>query len=386
MTKPYDVIVIGIGGMGSSTLYELARRGKRVLGIERYDIGHSMGSSHGETRMIRLAYFEGQSYVPMVLRAHRLWQDLGKRFNTSLMETTGTLDIIEPGLDIVERGEAACKRFDLPYELLDAEAIMRRHPAFKLPKDYNGLFQPDGGFVMSERAIMTLTAAAIDLGAELHPRERVIDVEPLQSGGVRVKTDAGVYEAGSVVLSPGPWITKFIPALEGIAKPYRQVFGWFRPLKPELFSRAQFPSFTLKIPEGHYYGFPLHRLPGLKVGGPHHGRELCDPDTLIRENRPKDEVGLRDCLSRYLPDAMGPALSIKVCIYTMTPDEDFIIDHLPGAPQVVIASPCSGHGFKFVSVMGEILADLSQGKKPPYDLSPFRLDRFSNAPVTGHSA
>jgi len=142
MSKPYDVIVIGIGGMGSSTLYELARRGKRVLGIERYDIGHSMGSSHGETRMIRLAYFEGQSYVPMVLRAHRLWQELGKRFNISLMETTGTLDIIEPGLDIVERGEAACKTFDLPYELLDAEAIMRRHPAFKLPKDYEDCFSP----------------------------------------------------------------------------------------------------------------------------------------------------------------------------------------------------------------------------------------------------
>jgi sarcosine oxidase len=241
MTKPYDVIVVGIGGMGSATLYELARRGKRVLGIERYDIGHAMGSSHGETRMIRLAYFEGQSYVPMVLRAHHLWQELGKKFKTSLLEITGTLDIIEPGLDIVERGEAACKKFDLPYELLDADAIMKRHSAFVLPKDYQGLFQPDGGFVMSDRAVMTLTAAAVDLGAELHPREKVIDIEPLQNGGARVKTDAGTYEAGSVVLSPGPWITKFIPYLTGIAQPYRQVFGWFRPLKPELFSRGQFP-------------------------------------------------------------------------------------------------------------------------------------------------
>ena len=220
-------------------------------------------------------------------------------------------------------------------------------------------------------------AAAVDLGAELHPREKVIDIEPLQNGGARVKTDAGTYEAGSVVLSPGPWITKFIPHLAGIAQPYRQVFGWFRPLKPDLFTRGQFPSFTLKIPEGHYYGFPLHGHPGLKVGGPHHGREPCDPDTLIRENRLKDEVGLRDCLSRYMPEAMGPALTIKTCIYTMTPDEDFIIDHLPGAPQIVIASPCSGHGFKFASVMGEILSDLSLGQKPPYDFTPFRLDRFT---------
>ena len=376
MTTPYDVIVVGIGGMGSSTLYELARRGKRVLGLERYDIGHSMGSSHGETRMIRLAYFEGQSYVPMVLRAHRLWQDWGKLFNTTLLEVTGTLDIIEPGLDIVERGEAACKAFDLPYEVLDAQSIMARHPAFSLPSDYCGLFQPDGGFVMSDRAIVTLTAAAIDKGAEVHPREKVTDIIPLPHGGVRVKTDHREYEAGRAILSPGPWITKFIPQLAGIAKPYRQVFGWFRPLVPDVFRMGRFPSFTLKIPEGHYYGFPLHDHPGLKIGGPHHGREACDPDTLIREPRAKDETGLRDCLSRYLPKAMGPALAIKTCIYTMTPDEDFIIDHMPGIPDIVIASPCSGHGFKFASVMGEILSDLALGLTPDFDLSPFRIDRF----------
>lgn len=386
MSKPYDVIVIGIGGMGSASVYELARRGKRVLGLERYDIGHAMGSSHGETRMIRLAYFEGQSYVPMVLRAHQLWKEWGARFNTSLLEVTGTLDIIEPGLDIIERGEAACKTYDLPYELLDAAAIMKRHPAFVLPKDYRGLFQPDGGYVMSERAIMTTVAAAIDLGADIHPRERVLDIAPTAWGGVRVKTDLGSYESGSVILSPGPWITKFVPALAGVAQPYRQVFGWFRPLKPDLFTRGAFPSFTLKIPEGHYYGFPLYGHPGLKVGGPHHGREACDPDTLIRDNRPKDEDGMRACLSRYLPDAMGPALAIKVCIYTMTPDEDFIIDRLPGMPQVVVASPCSGHGFKFASVMGEILSDLATNITPLYDLSPFRMDRFNGSHASSASA
>jgi sarcosine oxidase len=373
----YDVIVIGVGGMGSATCYELARRGQKVLGLERFDIGHSMGSSHGETRMLRLGYFEGQSYVPMVLRAHQLWQETGKRIGEDLLTVTGTLDVIEPGLDIVERGEAACQNYDLPYEILDAQTIMQRYPAFHLPRDYRGLFQPGGGYVKSDKAILAYTALAIDAGAVIHPRERVLSFELTASGGVKVVTEAGSYEAGRLVLSPGPWINAFVPSLKPVTQPYRQVFGWFRPLEPELFRQGTFPCFTLKIPEGHYYGFPLYGHPGFKLGGPHHGREACDPETLIRENRPSDEKGMRDCLQTYLPAAMGTALQIKVCIYTMTPDEDFIIDTMPDAPQIVIASPCSGHGFKFASVMGEILADLAMDRTPAFDLSPFRMARFN---------
>jgi len=373
----FDVIVVGVGGMGSATCYELARRGQRVLGLERFDIGHSMGSSHGDTRMLRLGYFEGQSYVPMVLRAHQLWREIGKKIGEDLLTITGTLDIIEPGLDIVERGEASCKAYNLPYEVLNAQQIMERYPAFHLPHDYRGLFQPDGGYVKSEKAILAFTALAIDAGAEIHPREQVLSFEPTATGGVKVRTNARTYEAGRLVLSPGPWINKFVPALKPVTQPYRQVFGWFRPLEPELFKKGNFPSFTLKIPEGHYYGFPLYGHPGLKVGGPHHGREACDPDTLIRENRPSDEQGMRDCLATYLPAAMGTALQLKVCIYTMTPDEDFIIDLMPEAPQIVVASPCSGHGFKFASAMGEILADLAMDIKSPFDLSPFRISRFA---------
>lgn len=377
MSTVYDVIVVGVGGMGSATCYELAKRGQRVLGLERFDIGHSMGSSHGETRMLRLAYFEGQSYVPMVVRAHELWRETGTKIGEELLTVTGTLDIIEPGLDIVARGEEACKAYDLPYELMTAKTIMARYPAFHLPQDYTGLLQPDGGFVKSEKAVLAYTALAIDAGADIHPREQVLSFEPTPSGGVKVITDLRTYEAGRLVLSPGPWINHFVPSLKPVTQPYRQVFGWFRPLEPDLFKQGNFPSFTLKIPEGHYYGFPLYGHPGLKIGGPHHGREACDPETLVRENRPSDEKGLRDCLATYLPAAMGTALTIKVCIYTMTPDEDFIIDLMPGAPQIVIASPCSGHGFKFASVMGEILADLAMDRKSPFDLSPFRMSRFA---------
>lgn len=376
MTRIYDTIVIGVGGMGSATCYELARRGQRVLGIERYDIGHAMGSSHGETRMLRLAYFEGLSYVPMVLRAHELWREVGAKVNDTLLHITGTLDIAAEGDGTVENAKLACEKFDLPYEGFTASDISSRFPGFKIPSTHIGILQPDGGFVMSEKAILTYSALAIDLGAEIHPRERVLDFEPTATGGVRVRTDVGTYEAGSLVLSPGPWIAKFVPSLATVTQPYRQIFGWFRPLRPELFRKGSFPSFTLRLDEGHYYGFPLHNHPGLKLGGPHHGREKCDPDTLVRESRPKDEEGLRLCLARYMPDAMGPALGIKTCIYTMTPDEDFIIDRLPDAPQIVVASPCSGHGFKFASVMGEILADLAMNKQPAFDLSPFAMSRF----------
>lgn len=379
MSQVYDVIVIGVGGMGSATCYQLAKRGQRVLGLERFDIPHSMGSSHGDTRMLRLAYFEGQAYVPLVLRAHQLWQEIGKLAGETLLHMTGTLDISGPDEeDIIGKAEQACRTYDLPYELLDSEAIMARYPGFKLEAKHKGLFQPDGGFVASEKAILAHTALAIDAGAEIRPRERVLGWEPTRSGGVKVTTERGTCEAGSLVLSTGPWIGEFAPGVIPFTQPYRQVFGWFRPRSPDLFKMGSFPSFTLKIDEGHYYGFPLWNNPGLKIGGPHHGREKCDPETLIRENRPSDEEGLRVCLSRYIPEALGTALSVRVCIYTMTPDEDFIIDRMPGMPQVVVASPCSGHGFKFASVFGEVLADLAMDRTPAFNLEPFALSRFAS--------
>ena len=273
MSQVYDVIVVGVGGMGSATCYQLAKRGQRVLGLERFDIPHSMGSSHGDTRMLRLAYFEGQAYVPLVLRAHQLWQEIGKLAGEHLLHMTGTLDISGPDEeDIIGKAEQACRTYDLPYELLDSEAIMARYPGFKLEAKHKGLFQPDGGFVASEKAILAHTALAIDAGAEIRPRERVLGWEPTQSGGVKVKTERGTYEAGSLVLSTGPWIGEFAPGVIPFTQPYRQVFGWFRPRSPDLFKMGSFPSFTLKNDEGHYYGFPLWNNPGLKIGGPHHGR------------------------------------------------------------------------------------------------------------------
>ncbi|MHB2167911.1 N-methyl-L-tryptophan oxidase [Alsobacter sp. R-9] len=376
MGAVYDTIVVGVGAMGAATCWQLARRGKRVLGLERFDIPNAMGSSHGDTRMIRLAYFEGPAYVPMVRRAHALWHEIGALAGERLLFETGSLDMAAEGDGVVEPARQACIDHGLPYEAMTAAEVMRRWPQFRLPAGHAALYQPQGGFIASERGIVVQAALAMDAGADIRAQERVLGFEPF-AGGVRVTTDRGTYEAGSVVLSPGGWIGALAPELASLFRPYRQVFGWFRPADRAPYRMGAMPSFTLKVEDGHYYGFPLWNHPGVKVGGPHHAREACDPETLSRTARPADVDLLRDCLRRHLPDLDGDCLALRVCFYTFTSDEHFVIDTLPGHPQVVVASPCSGHGYKFASVMGEILADLATGRQPAFDLSSFALARFA---------
>jgi len=375
MGRAYDVIVVGVGGVGAATCLQLARRGQRVLGLERFDVPHAEGSSHGGNRMIRLAYFEGAAYVPLVLRAHALWHDLGREAGEQLIWETGTLDLAPAGAGVVEEAEAACRAHGLAHETFDAAGVMQRWPVFRLPAGHVGLLQPQGGFVASERGIVAQVGLALDAGAEIRAREMVLDWQPL-GDGVRVRTERGTYEAGALVLSAGAWISRFVPPLAAVTQPYRQVFGWFRPRTPEAFAQGRFPSFTMLAEGGHFYGFPLWQHPGFKVGGPHHGREACDPDTVDRAIRDSDIAGLADWLERFIPDAAGSLLALRTCLYTMTPDEHFIVDRLPGLPQVIVASPCSGHGYKFTPVMGEVLADLACGRTPAFDISGFALSRF----------
>lgn len=376
MTKPYDVIVVGVGATGAAACLQLARRGKRVLGLERYDIPNAMGSSHGETRMIRLAYFEGPAYVPLVLRAHRLWQELGVQAGEELLHVTGTLDLAPVGAGIVEASRDSCELSGLPYELLDRSALLRRWPQFELPPDYGGLLQPGGGFVASERGIVVQAGLAIDAGADIRAQERVLSFEPTASGGVSVTTERGRYEAGTLILAPGGWISRFVPDLAPFAEPHRRVFGWFRAEQPAGFDMGRFPCFTLLVEEGHFYGFPRWQHPGVKFGGPHGGLSPCDPESFARQASPGDVDELRAVLRRYIPAAAGDTLALRVCFYTVTPDEHFVIDRLPGVPQVIVASACSGHGYKFSPALGEVLADLACGETPPYDLSLFSIDRF----------
>ena len=372
----YDVIVAGVGGMGSATVAELASRGARVLGLDRASIPNESGSSHGVNRIIRLAYMEDPAYVPLLRRAYERWRDLGRRLGEPILVSTGGVDVGAPDSETVTGALRSAREHGLEHELLDAEALMARYPGFRVPRDYAAVYQPDGGFVMSERAITGYAQLAIDAGADLRGHEPISAWEP-SGDGVEVTTNRGTYRAKRLVLSAGAWMGTLVPRLAGIAVPERQVLMWSRTLEPQLFAVGAFPVFILDVPEGRFYGFPEYGIPGFKIGLFHHREQVIDPDGWDRSFiEPADEAVLRAGTSRYFPAADGPALTLKTCMFTNTPDEHFILDRLPGIPQVVVVSPCSGHGFKFVSVIGEIAADLALDGETAHDIEMFRIDRF----------
>lgn len=381
MTQHYDTIVLGLGGMGSATAFHLARRGQRVLGLERYDIPHRMGSSHGLTRIIRLAYYESPHYVPLLRRAFENWREAERLYGEQLLFVTGSIDAGPEDSAVVQGSLGSCLEHGLTHEMLDGAEVAARFPAYRLPRSFRALYQPEGGFIASERAIVAHATLAQAAGADLRARERVLGWEP-DGDGVRVTTERGSYTAGRLVVSAGAWMGQFVPALAGIAVPERQVLGWFQPSDPALFRPDRFPVLNLTGgghdgDDGRWYGLPIWGMPGYKFGRYHHLDEVVDPDTDPRICRPDDEALLRDGIRRYFPGADGPVMGMAACMFVNTPDEHFVIDTLPDHKQVVVASPCSGHGYKFASVIGEILADLATRGTTQFDLSPFRLARFA---------
>ena len=373
----YDAIVIGVGGMGSAAVYHLARRGLKVLGLEQYDIPHNMGSSHGYSRMIRYTLQEHPSYVPLVRRAYELWHQLENASGERLVVTTGSVRAGPPESPFFLGAKESCDVHNIPYDILTSAELGRRFPGYQLTEDIASIYQADGGFLLPERCIVEHVRAALDAGGEVHGRETVQDWEPLGEG-VRVRTDRDTYTANKLVVTAGAWAAKLAPQVAKYAVPERQVLGWFQPERPELFRPESFPVFGVLAEEGRYYGFPSYSVPGFKIGRSHHLLQQVDPDNMDREVHSEDEEVLRQFVGRYFPLAAGPVLSLKTCIYTNTPDEHFIIDRLPTHPQVSVAAGFSGHGFKFASVIGEIMADLAQHGETTHEISLFKLDRFDS--------
>ncbi|MGE3275057.1 MAG: N-methyl-L-tryptophan oxidase [Vicinamibacterales bacterium] len=371
----YDVIVIGVGGMGSAAVYHLARRGARVLGLERFGIPNDRGSSHGATRIIRLAYAEHPFYVPLLRRAYALWRALETTTGEPLLVTTGGLDIGMPDSDIVRGTLASCERHDLAHEVLAAPAVHARFPGYRLPDDFLAVWQRDGGYLLSERAIVSHVDAARRAGADVRAHARVEHWDS-SDRGVRVVTTSGTYEAGHLVITAGPWAASLVPALAAHVVPERQGLLWTAPAHPGWYTPERFPIFNMDAPEGRFYGFPSHAGTGFKIGRYHHRFEPADPDAVDREFRQEDEAVLREGIARYFPGANGPALAHAICLFTNSPDEHFIIDHLPGEPRVAVAAGFSGHGYKFCSVVGEILADFTLEGGSSHDVSLFRQDRL----------
>lgn len=372
MAERFDAVVVGVGGMGSAALYHLARRGKRVLGLERFDVLHDLGSSHGLTRVIRLAYFEHPDYVPLLRRAYELWRELESEAGEQLLHLTG---IVEGGERILDGVLRSCSEHDLAHEVLDGREVTRRFPGYRLPGELEVVFQPDGGFVLPERSIVAHVNGALARGATVRARERVLEWEPIESG-VRVRTDRGVAEAEHLVVTAGAWSQDVARLPPGLVGAVRQALAWLQPLRPELFSPDRLPVFNLALDGEHFYGFPAFGIPGFKLGRYDHFGEGGDPDSVSREPTLEDEAPLRKFAERCFPDGAGPTIALKTCLFEPTPDEHFLIDHHPETELAVVGAGFSGHGFKFCSVVGEILADLALDGATRHDIGLFRLDRF----------
>jgi sarcosine oxidase len=350
--RAYDVAVVGLGAMGSHTALELATRGRRVLGIDRHRPPHTLGSTHGRTRIIREAYFEEPLYVPIVQRAYDLWRRLEERSGARLLTVTGGLMLGASDSEVVVGARASAVEHGLPYEELSARQVRERFPAYAVPDEHEAILEPRAGFLEPEAAVEATLALAAAAGAELRFDEPVRELE-----GNALRTARGTYVADRVVVAAGPWLPELVPGLAA------------------LFTAARQPLLWEWKPGWAFYGFP-DVGDGFKVAVHHHG-EATTPDAVDRRLRPDDEEAIRELVRRFFPAGDGELREFAVCLYTNTPDEHFVIDRLPDDERVLVASPCSGHGFKFAPAVGEILADLATGESPRFDLAPFALRRFA---------
>jgi sarcosine oxidase len=372
----FDVIVAGLGAMGSAALYHLARAGVRVLGIDRFAPPHAMGSSHGRSRIIREAYFEDPLYVPLVQRAYELWDDLQRESRREILVRTGGLMIGPPDGTVVRGALRSAVEHRLPYEELTAAELPQRMPGFRPTVDMTAVWEPRAGYLIPETAIAAQLSLAEAHGATLAVNEPVIDWRA-DNDGVEVTTSSGVYRAERLILALGAWMPTMVRDAALPLTVERNVLYWFKPARATtLFDRERCPIWLCEYAPGRvWYGFP-DTGHGVKVAL-HHQGTVADPDSLRRDVASEEAAYMRALIRAFMPDADGPIVETAVCMYTNTPDEHFIIDRHPAHPRVILASPCSGHGFKFSSAIGEQLALLATDAEPRFDLGPFRLGRFA---------
>ena len=381
MTRSFDVIVIGLGAMGSAAAYQLARRGRRVLGLERYTPAHDQGSSHGQSRIIRQAYYEDPAYVPLLLRAYDLWWQLERDADESLLQITGGIMIGPPESQVVAGSIRSAQEHGLQHEILDAAEIRRRLPQLTPGPNIIALYEQLGGVLYPEAAIRAHLRLAEAHGATLRFEEPALDWKAAPSGDrVRVTTARGSYEASRLVVAAGAWAPELLADSGLPLTVQRNVLYWFEPTSDhDMFLAERCPIYIWEAEDGSsFYGFPS--LPGSPAGVKvafHNFGPACTPATIDRQVHEQEVAYMRRWLAERIPGlSRGTLVEAKTCMYTLTPDKDFLIGLHPRHPQVVIASPCSGHGFKFASVIGEILADLALDGVTPHPIGLFDLNRF----------
>jgi len=374
--QSFDVAIVGLGAMGSAAAWHLPERGLSVLGVDRHTPPHHYGSSHGDARIIREAYFEHPLYVPLVQRAYTLWDTLAAASSADLLRRTGGLMLGPQDGQLVSGAMRSAQLHGLPCALWTAAEVRERVPALNPGDDMVGLWEPRAGVLFPERCIETMLGAAAGRGAELLYETTVTGWEA-DNAGVTVATSAHDYRAGRLVLAGGPWMPELLPTLHLPLTVERAVQHWFRPPHEEgLSAPDRLPIFMIEYARDRLlYGLPDTGR-GVKIAT-HHEGERTTADTVRRRVDEPEQLAMQRLVQQWLPRVAGPLIESTVCLYTNTPDRDFIIDSHPAHRRAIIASPCSGHGFKFASAVGEILADLVMERPPRFDLSPFRAARFT---------
>ncbi|MCK6455116.1 MAG: N-methyl-L-tryptophan oxidase [Phycisphaerae bacterium] len=380
----YDAIVVGLGAMGSAVAAHLARRRQRVLGLDRYVVPHELGSSHGRSRVIRKAYFEDPRYVPLLHRAFDLWRDLQAESGESLLTITGVVNIGPPDHACIRGVLDSVTEHGLVHDVRAADEITARFPALRPEPGDVGVFEAEAGVLCPERCIAAHLRTARRFGAEILMPQRVTSIRS-DGAGVHVATECGTYSAGHAIVAAGPWLPAMLSEGEaaairtpGRAWPLlveRQVQFWFEPQNALLVQPPGMPVFIHFVEERAYYGVPMLNSDGVKICR-HHGGATTDVESVDRAVSTADEEDVRSYVRRYVPVADGRLLEAKVCLYTNTPDAHFVIGSLPGQEQVLVVSACSGHGFKFSAVVGEMVADLVMDGRTRFEVGMFSPGRF----------
>jgi len=394
--QSFDVAVLGLGATGSAALYHLAKRGVRALGIDRYSPPHPFGSTHGDTRVTRLAIGEGEHYTPLALRSHALWRELEAETKEDLLTANGGLIISSRATTAHTHVEhffdntlAAARKFGITHELLDAAEIRRRFPQFKVADHERGYLEKEAGFVRPERCVAAHLRAAERRGAIIRRNERGVGFRA-SAGGVTVETDRGLYTAATLVVAIGPWLPGWAESIAPYFRIYRQTLFWFAIDGPSaLFEAERCPIFIWEVMGRKYgvYGFPA-------IDGPDGGIKIAteqfdgtsDPDTVRRDVTQSEIRSMyEECIAPHISGVSARCLKALTCLYTVTPDFGFVLDRHPDSERVLIASPCSGHGFKHSPAIGEGLAELATGAAPRFDTSRFALRRFGRSRTLGSS-
>jgi sarcosine oxidase len=378
----YDVVVIGLGAMGSAALDQLARRGARVLGLERFGIPHDQGSSGGDTRLIRKAYFEHPDYVPLLERAYANWRDLEARTGQRVLYRTGAVYIGRPDCELVAGSLASAKLHGLKCDVLSAEAVARRWSPLRVVDGCQALYEEDGGFVLAGQSIRLFCESALRHGADIRAAETVIEWRETATG-VEVVTATSVYRAARLIVTVGSWAAGLLPRLPTPLEVTRQALFWVWPRDTRAFELDTFPCWAAQIDgyDGLFYGFPV--LParigghlGLKIA--HHARGEATRPGAVRPIDVAEFDVMREALGRLFAADLGPVVATKACMYTSSVDGHFIVDRYPDSDRVTFACGFSGHGFKFASVIGEALADISVEGRTDLPVGFLGLQRFGS--------